>query len=800
MKFTLSWLKQHLETQSDAAAIAEKLTALGLEVENLRDPGTILRPFTVARVIEAKQHPDADRLRVCRVDTGAGIVEVVCGAPNARTGMKAVFAAVGAIIPGTGDKLKATTIRGVVSQGMLCSMREMGLSDEHAGIIELPAEAPVGQPFAPVLGLDDPLFDIAITPNRADCLGVHGIARDLAAAGLGRLTPIDTTPVQGAFKSPIDVRLDFPETAKDACPLFLGRMIRGVKNRPSPEWLQRRLTAIGLRPISALVDITNFLTFDCGRPLHVFDAGRVKGSFTVRLSRSGENLKALDGKSYTLDDAICVIADESGPISLGGVMGGENTGVTDGTTDVFVEAALFDPRRTAGTGRKLGIESDARYRFERGLDPAFVTPGMEIATRLIQTFCGGAASEVVVAGTVPSEVREIDFDPAYTRRLGGIEVAPERQHAILKALGFEIAKKGTQFRVAVPSWRSDIESKADLVEEVARVVGYDFIAAVALPDRPVVARPAIGPEARRRALLRHTLAAHGLMEAVTWSFVASATARAFGGGTTELLLVNPISADLDAMRPSLLINLIAAAGRNAAYGMGDLGLFEIGAEYRDTTIAGQREVAAGIRRGLAVPRHWAAAARPVDTFDAKADALAALNALGVAEDNLQTAAEAPVYYHPGRSGLLKLGPQTTVAAFGEVHPAILKMLDVSGPLVAFEIYLDVLPKPKPTAPQRLPSSAARLPSVDRDFAFIVDREVPAERVMRAARQAARELITRISLFDLYQGAGIEPNQKSIALSIRLTPKTKTLTESEIEAAANQIVAAVAKATGGRLRG
>ncbi len=800
MKFTLSWLKQHLETDADAATIADKLTALGLELEELRDPAATLRPFTIAHVIEAKPHPNADRLRVCRVDTGNGLVEVVCGAPNARTGMRAVFAAIGTTIPGSGDKLKATTIRGVASQGMLCSMREMGLSDEHAGIIELPAEAPVGQPFAPVLGLDDPLFDIAITPNRADCLGVRGIARDLAAAGLGRLMPLDATPVAGAFQSPIDVRLDFAEATKDACPLFLGRLIRGVKNGPSPDWLQRRLTAIGLRPISALVDITNFLTFDCGRPLHVFDAGHVKGAMTVRLSRSGETLKALDGKSYALDDAVCVIADDSGPISLGGVMGGESTGVGEGTTDVFVEAALFDPRRTAETGRKLGIESDARYRFERGLDPAFVAPGMEIATRLIQALCGGSPSAVVVAGVPPSAVRQIDFDPAYVGCLGGLDVAPERQSAILEALGFKVAAKGAHFVVEVPSWRADVEGKADLVEEIARVVGYDEIAAVALPDRPVVTRPAIGPEARRVALLRHTLAAHGLMEAVTWSFVASATAKAFGGGAPELVLVNPISADLDAMRPSLLINLIAAAGRNAAYGMGDLGLFEIGAEYHDTTIAGQREVAAGIRRGLAVPRHWAAPARAVDAFDAKADALAALNALGIAEDNLQTAAAAPAYYHPGRSGVLNLGPQTTLAAFGEVHPAILKTLDVSGPLVAFEIYLDRLPKPKSAAPGRLPSGAARLPAVDRDFAFIVDREIAAERLVRAVRQAARELITRVSVFDLYQGAGIEPGQKSVALSVRLTPKTKTLTEPEIEAVASQIVAAVAKATGGRLRG
>lgn len=800
MKFTLSWLKQHLETDADAATIADKLTALGLELEELRDPAAALRSFTIAHVIEATQHPNADRLRVCRVDTGSGLVEVVCGAPNARTGMKAVFAAIGTTIPGSGDKLKATTIRGVASQGMLCSMREMGLSDEHAGIIELPAEAPIGQPFAPVLGLDDPLFDIAITPNRADCLGVRGIARDLAAAGLGRLKPLDTTPVEGAFQSPIDVRLDFAEAAKDACPLFLGRLIRGVTNGPSPDWLQRRLTAIGLRPISALVDITNFLTFDCGRPLHVFDAGRVKGAMTVRLSRSGETLKALDGKRYALDDAVCVIADDSGPISLGGVMGGESTGVGDDTMDVFVEAALFDPRRTAETGRKLGIESDARYRFERGLDPAFVAPGMEIATRLIQTLCGGSPSAVVVAGAAPSAVRQIDFDPAYVGGLGGLDVAPERQSAILEALGFKVAAKGAHFVVEVPSWRADVEGKADLVEEIARVVGYDVIAAVALPDRPVVTRPAIGPEGRRVALLRHALAAHGLMEAVTWSFVASATAKAFGGGAPELVLVNPISADLDAMRPSLLINLIAAAGRNAAYGMGDLGLFEIGAEYHDTTTTGQREVAAGIRRGLAVPRHWAAPARAVDAFDAKADALAALNALGIAEDNLQTAPTAPAYYHPGRSGVMNLGPQTTLATFGEIHPAILKTLDVGGPLVAFEIYLDRLPKPKSPVPARLPSGAARLPAVDRDFAFIVDREIAAERLVRAVRQAARELITRVSVFDLYQGPGIEPGQKSVALSVRLTPKTKTLTEPEIEAVASQIVAAVAKATGGRLRG
>ena len=803
MKFTLAWLKDHLDTSGDLDTIAETLTALGLEVESVTDRTGALAPFTVAHVVEAGPHPNADKLSVCTVDTGDGRVQVVCGAPNARTGMKGVFAAVGTTIPGTGLHLKKAKIRGVESNGMLCSEYELGLGDDHSGIIELPDTAALGTPFAAAAGLDDPLIDIAITPDRQDCLGVRGIARDLAAGGLGRLRADTVEPTPGGFASPIEVRLDFAPDAADACPMFAGRAIRGITNGDSPEWLKARLTAIGLRPISALVDITNFVTYDRGRPLHVFDAAKIAGPIVVRLSRAGESLAALDGREYTLDDAVTVIADDHGALGLGGIIGGEPSGCTAGTRDVFVESALFDPVRTAASGRRLGIESDARYRFERGVDPEYVVPGIELATKLVLECCGGEPGEVVVAGAPPEWRREISFRPARVASLGGLEVPPAEGRAILEALGFTVAEDGAGTRVGVPSWRSDIAGEADLVEEITRVRGYDAIPAVSLPRREARGRPALDPLRRRAGTARRALAARGMTEAITFSFASRSHAALFGGGAPELDLANPLSAAQDCMRPSSLPNLIAACGRNIDRGNADLALFEVGPSYSDPTPGGQWMVAAGVRRGRAGPRHWLTEARPVDAFDAKADCLAALEAAGVPTPKLQAHATAPPWYHPGRSAALKLGPKTVLGHFGEVHPLVLEALDVAGPMVAFEVFLDALPRQKARPSRtRPPLRTSEFQAVDRDFAFVVDAEVPAESLVQAARGADKGLIAAVEVFDVYESAGeaaLPAGKKSIALSARIEPAERTLTEAEIQAVSDRIVAAVTKATGGALR-
>ncbi|EWY37349.1 phenylalanyl-tRNA synthetase subunit beta [Skermanella stibiiresistens SB22] len=805
MKLTLSWLKAHLETGADVDTIAEKLTALGLEVEEIVDRSKGLEAFKVAHVISAEKHPDADKLRVCMVDTGTETVQVVCGAPNARTGMKGVFAPTGSVIPATGVELKKGVIRGVESNGMLCSEREMGLSDAHEGIIDLPADAAVGTPFAALMGLDDPLIDISLTPDRADCAGVRGVARDLAATGLGQLRPLETTPVPGGFASPIGVTLDFPEDAAAACPLFVGRLIRGVSNGPSPRWLQDRLMSIGLRPISALVDITNLLTFDIARPLHVFDAARLSGGLTVRFARAGETLRALNDKEYTLDETMTVIADDKGVVSLGGVMGGEGTGVTGETTDVFLEAALFDPVRTARTGRKLSIDSDARYRFERGVDPAFVVPGAEIATRLILEICGGEASELVIAGAEPAWRRELTLRPGRVLELGGVDVPVTEQVRILEALGFGVTTPsdggGTAaMTVLPPSWRADIHGEADLVEEVLRVHGYDHIPAIPMVRTATITRPALSPKQKRVALSRRVLAARGLSEAVTWSFMSSAHIELFGGVPDELRLLNPISADLDVMRPSILPNLIQAVGRNSDRGYPDVALFEVGPIFRDPSPRGQDTVATGVRAGTMVPRQWAASPRGVDAFDVKADAIALLESVGAPTGNLQVTTDAPSWYHPGRSGVLRLGP-TVLARFGEVHPGVLDQLGVKGPVVAFEVMLDAVPVPKKKSGTARPLLRLSLfQPIQRDFAFLVDAKVEAEKLVRAAKGADKQLITDVSVFDVYQGQGIEPGFKSLAIAVTIQPSGQPLTEPEIDAIGGKIVAAVTKATGGVLRG
>ena len=802
MKFTLSWLKEHLETVAPLATLTDALTALGLEVEHVHDPASELAAFTVARVKSAEQHPNADRLKVCIVETADAEVQVVCGAPNARTGMMGVFAPPGTHIPGTGLHLKKGKIRGVESNGMLVSEREVGLSDEHEGIIELADEAVIGTPFAEVAGLNDPVIDIALTPDRGDCAGVRGIARDLAAAGHGTLKLLPQVTVAGSGASPIGVRFDFPEGTEDACPLFAGRLIRGVRNGPSPRWLQDRLRAVGLRPISTLVDITNLFTLDRARPLHVFDADKVKGDLVLRLSQPGQTIDALNDKSYEIgDDQVCVISDDTGVVSLGGVVGGVSTGCTEETTNVFVEAALFDPMRTAETGRKLGIESDARYRFERGVDPEGVLPGIEAATALIIELCGGEAGETVVTGAKPDWRRTLHLRPGRPAALGGLDIAVERQKAHLTALGFEVADGADgRLEVVPPSWRSDIDGEADLVEEVLRVEGYDEIPAVSLRKSSAITRPAVAHGFKMAGQVKRALASRGLNESVTWSFMAGGVAAHFGFQHDGLRLLNPIASDLDVMRPSVLPNLIQAAGRNTARGLPDSALFEVGPAYRDPSLQGQLRVASGVRAGSAAPRHWSDAGRPVDAFDAKADALAALEAAGAPVANLQTTTDAPDWFHPGRSGVLRLGANV-LAHFGEIHPMTLQALDVEGPIAAFEVFLDAVPAPRRKAGTARPLlDASPFQPVARDFAFLVDADRPADGVLRAAKTADRGLISDVTLFDVYEGKGVPEGKKSLALTVTLQPREATLTNDQIEAVAAKIVSQVEKQTGAVLRG
>lgn len=805
MKFTLSWLADHLETRASAAEIAETLTAIGLEVEAVEDRGAALAGFVVGRVVDARPHPGADRLRLCTVDAGAGgRFDVVCGAPNARAGMNGVFAPVGARIPATGRTLEAARIRGVESRGMLCSGRELGLSDDHDGIVDLAGDFPAGSPAAAALGLDDPVIEIGLTPNRADCAGVRGIARDLAAAGQGNLKPLDLSPVPGAFESPVRWKRSFAGGAHAACPFVVGRCVRGVVNGPGPQWLRDRLTAIGLRPISALVDITNYVTFDLGRPLHVFDTARIDGDLTMRLARPGERLAALDGRDYALDETMTVIADARGPVAIGGVMGGAESGCGPETTDVFVESALFDPARTAATGRKLGIASDARYRFERGVDPASAAWGAEIAARLILEICGGEASAATRAGEEPRPRRRIGFDAARIAALGGVEMPGAEAADILRRLGFEVEDGGGALAVTVPSWRADVDGEADLVEEVLRIRGFDAIPAMPLRAAGAVPPPPWSPAQARRGLVRRRLAAQGLVEAVTFSFMSGRRAGPFADGAAALALANPISAELDVMRPSILPNLLDAAERNAARGIPDVGLFEIGPQFAPGPAAdaapesaSQRVAAAGIRVGAAVPRHWSGAARPADAYDAKADALAALAAAGAPAAGLRTEPGAPPWYHPGRSGALVLGRER-LAWFGELHPSVLAGRGLDG-AVGFEAFIDSAPQARARSARPAPDLPDLQPVV-RDFAFVVDEEVPAADVLSAARGAEKTLIGAVSLFDVYRGAELGAGRKSLALTVTLQPRETTLTDAEIEAVGARIAAAVARRCGGRLRG
>ena len=802
MKFTLSWLKDHLETDEPVEKLADKLTMIGLEVENIEDKAKALAPFTIARVISAEQHPNADRLRVCMVETGNGSapVQVVCGAPNARAGLVSVFSAPGTYIPGKNITLGVGTIRGVESRGMLCSAAELQISQDHDGIMELPADAPVGAAYAQWAGLGDPVLEINLTPNRPDCTGVHGIARDLSAADMGKFRDPAIKPIKGEFPCPVQV------TVEDAtlCPGFALRLVRGVNNGPSPDWLQKRLSSIGLRPINALVDITNFMTYDRARPLHVFDAAKVQGNLSVRRARDGETLLALDGRTYALDKTTCVIADARGVESLAGIMGGEASGCSEATTDVLIESALWNETNIAHTGRKLGINSDARYRFERGVDPAFMVPGLELATKLVMELCGGQPSENVVVGNPFGEDRVIDFPLHEVKRLAAIEVPLVEMKRILSHLGFMVAGSGPVVKVAVPSWRSDVHGKADIVEEIVRIIGVDKVPMMPFergedPRKPILTQIQLRTRRAKRAL-----AVRGMVEAVTWSFISKPAAELFGGGRRELTLANPIAADLSEMRPSLLPGLVAAAQGNADRGFSDIAIFEVGQIFKGDRPQDQLTAAAGVRRGFApskgLGRHWSGSAM-ADALDAKADAFAVLAAAGAPMQALQVVPGGADWLHPGRSGTIQIGPQNVLGCFGELHPRALEQLKADGPMITFEVILDRIPdiRAKPTRAKPMLELSPFQP-VSRDFAFIVDRGVRAGDIVRAAQGADRKLIAAVTVFDVYEGKGIEESKKSVAVAVTLQPREKTLTDQEIEAVAAKIVAEVAKKTGGVLRG
>ena len=804
MKFTLSWLKDHLETEASLDKIVETLTMIGLEVEQLDDKAA-LKPFVIAKVLTASRHPDADKLQVLTVDTGDGKpLQVVCGAPNARAGLIGAFAAPGAYVPGIDLTLSVGKIRGVESHGMMCSERELQMSDEHNGIIDLPADAPVGTSFAAYAGLDDPVIEINLTPNRPDCTSVYGIARDLAAAGLGTLKGQPVEPVKGAGPAQVNVSLDLGDD-KHLCPGFAWRTIRGVKNGHSPKWLQQRLIAIGLRPINALVDITNYLTFDRGRPLHVFDADKVEGGLTVRRARAGEQILGLNGKEYTLGPDNVVIADADGVKSIGGIMGGEHSGCDENTTNVVVKSALWDAMNIARTGRTLGIITDARYRFERGVDPEFMVPGLELATQLVLKFCGGTPSGTQLVGYKGHAPKTVQFPASEVKRLTGIDVTAETSLDILSRLGFVPQGTGEVVDVVVPSWRPDIDGKADLVEEVMRIHGVDRIDPQPLLSHAAVNGKILTTLQIRTRNARRALASRGMMEAVTWSFISEESARAFGGGQSELKLANPIAADMSDMRPSLLPGLLAAAQRNADRGFNDLALFEVSGTYEGNTPEAQRRVAAGVRRGTAKlegpGRHWAGNAAPVSVFDAKADALAVLEASGAPVDKLQIESGGPAWYHPGRSGTIKLGPKVILGTFGEFHPKTLETLDVAGILCGFEVFIDAIPEPKQKATRTKPAlNLSDFQAVRRDFAFIVDKSVEAAAIVRAALASDRKLITGVQVFDLFEGASLGDGKKSVAIEVAIQPQERTLNDEDLEALTRRVVESVSKQTGGVLRG
>lgn len=797
MKFTLNWLKRYLDTDASLEKICEMLTAIGLEVEGVEDKAAMYAPFKVAYVEKAEQHPNADKLKVCMVKTEKGVLQVVCGAPNARTGIKGIFAPEGTYIPGLDVTLKKTKIRDVESNGMLVSEKEMMLSDEHKGIIEVDQKYEVGTPMAEIFWLNDAVIEINLTPNRPDCAGVLGIARDLAAAGLGKLKPVDDKPVQGTFKSPVDVKIEDP-----GCPLFLGRYIKGVKNGPSPQWLQDLLKAVGLRSISSLVDITNFMSIDACRPLHVFDADKIKGNLVVKATKKGEKLEALTGKTFETPDGVIGIYDDSGLIDFGGMMGGMSTCIEDKTVNVYVESAYFLPERISRAGRDMQLNSDARYRFERGIDPVFTVAGMEIATKLILEICGGEASEVVQAGAMPKWEREIEYVPAYMQKFIGLDVDSIKQERILQSLGFTL-KVGPVWSITPPSWRGDVMGKSDIAEEITRINGYDKIPSVSVRSTGPVPHSAETPMLSKIRLARNALAARGLSECVTWSFMSKDLTAQFGLNDNQkreaMSLKNPISSEIDVMRPSILPNLIQAAARNADLGQDNAALYEVGPVFESVKPEGQRIVAAGVRSGNGA-RSWTDnnSARHVDIYDAKADVIAALEACGAPAGNAQIVREAPDYYHPGRSGALRLG-KNILAVFGEIHPAVLDEMKIDMPVSAFEIYLDTIPESKKKGTEKPLLKLEPLQKIERDFAFLVDAGVEVENLRKAAIGADKDMIVASDIFDIYTGKGVEAGKKSVALSITIQPRGASLTDAQIEALAQRVTDQVQQKTGGVLR-
>jgi len=810
MKFTLSWLKDHLDTDATLDEICTRLTEIGLEVEDVDDKAAY-KPFVIARVLSAEKHPEADRLKVLSVDAGPDVnggkpLQIVCGAPNARAGLVGALARPGDYVPGIDVTLGVGKIRGVESYGMMCSEKELNMSDDHDGIIDLPADAPIGTSFAAYAHLDDPMIEINLTPNRPDCTSIYGIARDLAASGLGTLKarPAPSFAIEG--ETPVKVTLDLDD--EKLCPGFGLRIVRGIKNGPSPKWMQQRLLAIGLRPINALVDITNYMTFDQGRPMHVFDAAKVKGNLTVRRAKDGETVLALDQREYKLGANNVVIADDNGVESIGGIMGGEHSGCDENTVDVLIESALWDPMNIAKSGRGLGIITDARYRFERGVDPEYMIPGLERTTELVLELCGGKPAKAEVVGYKGYQAKIVDFPYSEVKRLTGLEVSTNESNAILGRLGFEVSGAGERVSVAVPSWRPDVDGKADLVEEVMRIHGVDKIKPAPLESHVAVNSRILTTLQIRTRTAKRALASRGMLEAVTWSFISEDQAKLFGGGSPALKLANPIAAEMSDMRPSLLPGLLTAAQRNADKGYGDVAIFEVSGTYENDRPEGQRRVAGGIRRGTATMagagRMWSNAAKgggkPADVFDAKADALAVIEACGLPMGNIQIEQGGPEWYHPGRSGTIKMGPKVVLGYFGEFHPSTLEALDVSGALCGFEVYVDAMPEPKKKATRTKPAlELSAFQAVKRDFAFVVDKSVEAGAILKAASGVDRKLITGVNVFDVFEGTSLGEGKKSVAIEVQIQPVERTLTDEDFEALTQKIVASVSKLTGGVLR-
>ena len=804
MKFTLSWLKTHLNTDADLPTILKGLTNIGLEVEGVENPAEKLGAFRIAKVLTAERHPQADKLQVLTVDAGDGALQVVCGAPNARAGLVGVFGTEGAVVPVNGMVLKKTAIRGVESNGMMCSFRELELGEDHDGIIELGADAPVGQVYAAWAGLDDPVIDVSITPNRQDCMGVRGIARDLAAAGLGTLNALIVPTIETAGPGP-DVRIE----DADGCPAFFARTVRGVKNGSSPEWMAKQLKAIGQKPISTLVDITNYIMIDLGRPLHVYDMATLKGGLVARRGRPGEQVLALNGKTYAIDDSMTVIADDEAVHDIGGIMGGEHSGAQDGTTDVLIECAYFTPERIAVTGQKLGLTSDARGRFERGVDPAFLDDGLSIATYLVTHLCGGSASEATRAGNPPVVAKTVTYDPAQCLALAGVDVADAEQKRILESLGFAVEGHDATFEyqdgvpvttpatwtVTVPSWRRDVDGWPDIVEEVVRIVGLDQVPSTPLPRAPGVAKPTATPEQAIERRVRRTAAARGLAEAINWSFISEKEAAAVGGGAW--ILANPISEDLKVMRPSLLPGLLSAARRNVDRGAASVRLFELGRRYQADK---ERATVGFVLAGEKLARGWQTGkAQPFTAFDAKGEVTALLAAAGAPVANLQSFGEASGAYHPGQSGTLRLGPKTVLAEFGVLHPSLARQFGLTGTVVAGEIFLDAIPAKRANGFMRAPYAPPALQAVKRDFAFLIDEAVEADALVRAVRNADKKAIVDARLFDVFVGPGVDEGKKSLAVEITLQPGEKSFAQEELDAISAAVVKAAAK-LGGTLRG